>query len=136
MLFRSKSINDLLGHLEGDSVLKAISQLAKGCVKEYGGEVIRYGGDEFVILIPRPIEEAVHILEEFRQAVYYIPITYELATQITVTLGACSYPAMAITPQEAIEAADNALIRGKVKGKNRVVLAEEEDIEACRANKL
>lgn len=131
-----KSINDVLGHLEGDAVLKAISQLAKGSVKEYGGEVIRYGGDEFVLLIPRPLDEAIHILEEFRQAVYYIRITYELATPITVTLGACSYPAMAATPEEAIEAADNALIRGKVKGKNRVVLATDEDIEACRVNKL
>ncbi len=127
-----KSINDLLGHLEGDAVLKAISQLAKGCVKEYGGEVVRYGGDEFVILIPKPLVEAVHILEEFRQAVYYIPITYELATPITVTLGACSYPAMAATPQQAIKAADSALIRGKAKGKNRVVLATDEDIEASK----
>ena len=42
---------------------------------------------------------------------------------------------MAATPEEAIAAADNALIRGKVKGKNRVVLATDEDIEACRVNK-
>ncbi len=127
-----KSINDVLGHMEGDVVLKAIAQLAKGCVKEHGGEVIRYGGDEFVILIPRPLEDAIHILEEFRKDVYYIRISYELATPISVTLGVCAYPKMVSNPAEAIKAADNALIRGKVKGKNRVVMANDADIEMSK----
>lgn len=131
-----KKINDVLGHMEGDAVLKAISQVAKGSVKEYGGEIVRYGGDEFVILIPRPLDEAIHILEEFRQAVDYIRITYELAIPVSVTLGVCAYPEMVATPEEAIKAADNALIRGKVQGKNRVVLAIDEDIEACKGSKL
>lgn len=131
-----KTINDVSGHMEGDAVLRAIAQLAKGSVKEYGGEVIRYGGDEFVILIPRALEEAIHILEEFRQAVHYIRITYELATSISVTLGVCAYPQMIDTPQGAIKAADNALIRGKAEGKNRVVLATDEDISGCKGSKL
>lgn len=129
-----KKINDILGHMEGDAVLRAISQLAKGCIKEYDGQVVRYGGDEFVILIPRPLKEAIHILEEFRQIVHYIRITYELEASISVTLGVCAYPEMAATPEEAIKAADNALIRGKAKGKDRVVLATEEDIKACKGN--
>ncbi len=124
-----KQVNDMLGHLKGDTVLKAIAQLAKGSVREYGGEVVRYGGDEFVILIPIPIEEAIHILEEFRRGVYYIQLTYDIDIPVTVTLGACSYPDMAEDPHQAVRAADNALIRGKMKGKNRVVLAIEEDIK-------
>jgi diguanylate cyclase (GGDEF)-like protein len=128
-----KMVNDLLGHLKGDTVLKAISQLAKGCVKEYGGEVVRYGGDEFVILIPIPLQEAIHILEEFRRSVYYIQLTYDIDVPITVTLGACSYPDMVDDPHQAVRAADNALIRGKIKGKNRVVLALDEDIEKSKA---
>ncbi|WP_069998910.1 sensor domain-containing diguanylate cyclase [Cellulosilyticum sp. I15G10I2] len=130
-----KQVNDILGHLKGDTVLKAISQLAKGSVKEYGGEVVRYGGDEFVILIPVPIEEAIHILEEFRQAVYYIQLTYDVDIPVTVTLGVCTYPDMADDPHQAVRAADNALIRGKIKGKNRVVLAVDEDIVKSRIGK-
>ena len=131
-----KAINDRLGHLQGDIVLKAIAQLAKGSIKEYGGKVVRYGGDEFVILIPIDIEEGIHILEEFRKNINYIPITYGLSMPVTVTLGACAYPTMTPTPQEAIKAADNALIRGKSICKNRVVVAIEEDIKAVESNIL
>lgn len=123
-----KSINDILGHTEGDMVLKGIAQLAKGVVKECQGEVIRYGGDEFIILIPKPLVEAVHILEEFRQSVQYLKVAYDLEADISVTLGVCSYPDMVKEYSEMIEVADHALLRGKNKGKNRVVLATEEDV--------
>ncbi len=131
-----KSINDKLGHLQGDIALEAIAQLAKGAIEEYGGKVIRYGGDEFVILIPISIDKGIHILEEFRKNIHYIPITYGISMPITVTLGVCSYPEMISTPQEAIKAADNALIRGKGIRKNRVVLATQEDIAAVESNIL
>lgn len=124
-----KSINDELGHMEGDTVLKGIAQLAKGIVKDCEGEVIRYGGDEFVILIPRPLVEAVHILEEFRQSVHYLKVAYDLATDVSVTLGVCSYPEMLEDYSQIIRAADHALLRGKTRGKNRVVLASDEDIK-------
>lgn len=123
-----KSINDELGHMEGDTVLKGIAQLAKGVVKDCEGEVVRYGGDEFVILIPRPLVEAVHILEEFRKSVHYLKIAYDLATDVSVTLGVCSYPEIIEDYSQIIRVADHALLRGKNKGKNRVVLASEEDM--------
>lgn len=124
-----KAINDELGHMEGDAVLKGIAQLAKGVVKDCEGEVIRYGGDEFVILIPRPLVEAVHILEEFRKSVHYLKIAYDLATDVSVTLGVCSYPEILEDYSEIIRAADHALLRGKAKGKNRVILASHEDVK-------
>ena len=123
-----KTINDELGHMEGDTVLKGIAQLAKGIIKDCGGEVIRYGGDEFIILIPRPLVESVHILEEFRKSVHYIKVAYDLATDISVTLGVCSYPEILEDYSQLIRVADQALLRGKTKGKNRVVLASEEDM--------
>lgn len=123
-----KSINDEHGHMEGDIVLKGVAQLAKGIVKEWEGKVIRYGGDEFIIFIPIPLVEAIHILEEFRKSVHYLKITYDLVADISVTLGVCSYPQITEDYSQIIRAADNALIRGKVRGKNRVVLASNEDI--------
>lgn len=123
-----KSINDQLGHTEGDTVLKGIAQLAKGIVGDCKGEVIRYGGDEFIIIIPKPLTEAVHILEEFRKSVNYLKIAYDLPTQVSVTLGVCSYPEMIEEYSEIIRVADHALLRGKSYGKNRVVLASDEDV--------
>ena len=123
-----KSINDILGHKEGDMVLKSIAQLAKGILKDCQGEIVRYGGDEFVILIPKPLTEAVHILEEFRQSVHYLKVAYDLVTDVSVTLGMCSYPEKIEEYDKIIEVADRALLRGKSRGKNRVVLALEEDV--------
>lgn len=124
-----KTINDELGHLEGDIVLKGLSQLALGLAKECDGEVIRYGGDEFVILIPKAKREALEILENFRIGVSYLKIAYHLKTHISVTLGMCTYPDMLDEYGEAlVRAADNALLRGKVVGKNRIVLAQQEDM--------
>lgn len=124
-----KRINDAFGHIEGDMVLKAIAQLAKGSVKESGGEVVRYGGDEFVVIIPKPLGEALHILEEFRKAVHYLKIAYDLDTDISITLGVCSCPEIIKEYKKIIKIADRALLRGKIKGKNRVVLASDEDID-------
>lgn len=123
-----KSINDALGHIEGDIVLKGIAQLAQGMVKDYQGEVIRYGGDEFVILVPRALPEALAILEEFRKSVEYLKIAYDLTINITVTIGVCAYPEMVSQWEKLIQAADNALLKGKNKGKNRLVLANDEDM--------
>ncbi len=122
-----KRVNDTLGHLRGDDLLRAISQIAKGYVREFGGNVIRYGGDEFVILLPKPIEESKKIFEDFRNAVTYIPIVYDIKINVTVTIGVCSYPEICMDLEDVVRIADNALIRGKKEGKNRVVIATTKD---------
>lgn len=118
-----KRVNDTLGHLRGDDLLRAISQIAKGYVREFGGNVIRYGGDEFVILLPKPLDESIKIFEDFRNAVTYIPIVYDIKINVTVTIGVCSYPEICMDLEDIVRIADNALIRGKHEGKNRVVIA-------------
>lgn len=123
-----KTINDVLGHAEGDMVLKGIAQLAKGTVRECDGEIIRYGGDEFVIIIPRPLSESRCVLEEFRKAVHYLKVAYDLSVDVSVTLGVCAYPEMIQDYNQIVKTADQALLKGKVKGKNRVILAENEDL--------
>lgn len=124
-----KRINDMLGHITGDLVLKSIADTAKACVKQFGGEVVRYGGDEFVILIPEYLNEAINILESYRNAVCYISKTYNIELPVSITVGVCSFPDMVTDPYDAIKAADQALIRGKLKGKNRIIIATNEDIK-------
>lgn len=121
-----KSINDKLGHTEGDTVLKAIAQLAKGVIKETEGEVVRYGGDEFVILLPKPLDESINIFEEFRKCVHYLRIPYNLETDVSVTVGVSSYPEIIGDYNELIKTADQALLQGKESGKNRIVVATSE----------
>ncbi|MEE1071090.1 MAG: GGDEF domain-containing protein, partial [Cellulosilyticum sp.] len=123
-----KLINDELGHFVGDDVLKAVAQLAKDVVKEYGGEVVRYGGDEFVVIFPLSLEESIQILEEFRNSVYYIQVTHEIEIPISVTIGVCSTSNLKLPPEDTVKVADNALLRGKSKGKNCIIVAEISDI--------
>lgn len=122
-----KRVNDTLGHLRGDDLLRAISQIAKGYVREFGGNVIRYGGDEFVILLPKPLDESIRIFEDFRNAVTYISIVYDIKIDVTVTIGVCAYPEICKDLNDIVRIADNALLRGKHEGKNRVVVANAED---------
>lgn len=124
-----KLVNDYLGHTKGDDVLRSIAQAAKDYFLQYDGEVIRYGGDEFVFLIPGKIEKNFSLLETFGKTIPELPVVKNENVPVTVTMGVCEYPAMTKDVMRALEVADHALIRGKHEGKNRVVIAIEEDFK-------
>lgn len=124
-----KVINDKMGHIVGDTVLRGLSHLAENLVIDYKGKVIRYGGDEFVIILPVCQEEALEILESFRKEVTYLNIAYHLSYPISVTIGVCGYPdIVGECGENLIKAADSALLRGKEQGKNKIILATKQDI--------
>lgn len=126
-----KAVNDFLGHIKGDEVLQAIAKGAKQYLKKHKGTVVRYGGDEFVLLIPKGIKESLKIFTEFQQLVPSLPVISEISIPVTITMGVCSYPDMTLDLAKIVQAADNALLRGKDAGKNRVIVASYEDCE-CR----
>lgn len=122
-----KAVNDLLGHIKGDEVLQSLAIAVKEVLEGYNGKVIRYGGDEFVLLLPRPLEEAVNIFRRFQESVPYLPIIREISIAVTITMGISSYPDMTLDKGLLINAADKALLRGKDAGKNCIELAVQED---------
>jgi len=118
---RFKTINDTDGHAAGDEVLIRLTMILKEYVRE-GDLVARFGGDEFVLLLECPSDEAVRTAERLRAAVsdarIQIPSGKTLA--VTISLGVASV-SDTDTMGTILSRADAALYRAKEEGRNRVV---------------
>lgn len=120
-----KRINDTFGHPAGDMVLRAFANLLK--TKCRSGDIVsRFGGEEFVVVMPAAsLEDATRRAETLRQGAGQMELTHEtqpLGT-ITVSLGVAVFPDHGITGEALIQTADAALYRAKQQGRNQVVAA-------------
>jgi diguanylate cyclase (GGDEF)-like protein len=117
-----KSINDQHGHEAGDEVLRAVSRTIAACVRDVD-TVARFGGEEFIALLPETrLDAALEVAERIRASVANTAVPWR-ATEIRVTLsvGIAACPDTAAQPQDLIGSADEALYRAKNDGRNRVV---------------
>jgi len=122
-----KKVNDTYGHLIGDQVIRATAQVLKSAVK--GRDVVaRFGGEEFVVLLPEtPGHGALALAEQIRAAFGKLRIrrqgSDEIIAQITISIGvATALPGESV--EQAIDRADQALYRAKNEGRNCVRVAE------------
>lgn len=118
-----KKINDLFGHFIGDRVLKDVARLIVESVRE-SDVVCRYGGEEFTVLLPGQDEAtASAIAERIRLAIERETLreeVYRVSMTVTVSIGVSVYPHKALSREELVQSADNALYAAKQKQKNRV----------------
>jgi len=117
-----KPINDQHSHEAGDYVLKTIAQRLLSCVREMD-TVVRYGGDEFIILLPDldNTEAAQHTAERVLNNVI-TDINWQGKTlNVTSSIGGAIYPDTVNTTDMLIMGADNAMYEAKDNGKNRIV---------------
>jgi len=107
-----KNYNDKKGHLAGDSMLKSAAEVFNNCVRAVD-IVCRYGGEEFIIMLPQTGKSGAQIIaERLRvQCGLYLPTT--------VSIGIASLPEDAKTVEELIQKADDALYQAKRSGKNK-----------------
>jgi diguanylate cyclase (GGDEF)-like protein len=112
-----KSINDRLGHAEGDRVLRAIGESLVTCAGE-GGEVFRIGGEEFALLCPYPHGVARLLGERIRQAVSVVD---GKGQSVTVSIGVASVDGGTIDLMDLYTIADRNLYAAKAAGRDRVV---------------
>lgn len=120
-----KKFNDTYGHDAGDIVLIELSKLLSTSVRK-GDVVCRYGGEEFVVILPGPPPGAALERAEMLRAKVEneLRIPYQgKSLQLTISLGAAFYPDHGATPDQILKAADTALYRAKESGRNRAVLA-------------
>ena len=128
---RFKEIDDANGHLAGDEVLRAIAAEIQHAVR--GGDYVgRYGGDEFVVLLPGTKSlELVAIANRIRARIATIEVTVpvkragkpETITGLTASIGAAVYPDTAGEYTILLQAADDAVFAAKERGRDQVVLA-------------
>ncbi|TPV59044.1 sensor domain-containing diguanylate cyclase [Aestuariibacter sp. GS-14] len=113
-----KQINDTHGHTVGDAVLKSVASVARSVCREsdlFG----RFGGDEFLILLPNtPLEAGVKVAEQIRNAVSHVSAQFE---DIDVSCSFGVAPVKAVEGlDEAFELADRQLLAAKRAGRNQV----------------
>jgi two-component system, cell cycle response regulator len=119
-----KEINENFDHTFGDFVLLAFARKVRATIREID-IAARFGGDEFVVLLPNTgLEEAVNIAERIRKTVTDYSFEHDKhATKVTLSLGIASFDGRdEITPEEFLRRADCALLEAKRRGRDRVVL--------------
>ena len=128
-----KKINDTFGHLTGDLVLKEIGAIITGSVRSYDW-VGRYGGEEFLIVLPgTEIESALYRAEQLRLAVQSAKVgNDEITLQVTASFGVASDFPPDYDAEAIIRTVDTALYRAKNSGRNCITAAEM-DMPLCES---
>ena len=116
-----KLINDQYGHNNGDIALKAFSDLTKKLLRS-SDICFRYGGDEFVILLPETgLDDGFTVVERLRQAFDCNQLTFPDGRSVhsTVSIGLTQYTADSISLEQLLRASDKALYDAKNTGRNK-----------------
>ncbi|MCX8997845.1 GGDEF domain-containing protein [Rhizobiaceae bacterium BDR2-2] len=114
-----KLVNDNFGHLQGDVVLKGLAGLLQATVRNED-KLYRFGGEEFIILLPGlDHEKAMALAERLRREVATIMATPDLAP-VTISSGVATGPEDGGSFSELIASADGRLYRAKAEGRNCV----------------
>ena len=124
-----KRFNDCYGHLAGDACLRSIAAVFKDVVTRPGDLVVRYGGEEFLIVLPSTdLKGASLVAEKVRSKIEALKIPRAGAGVlpfVTISLGVFScVPGRDQASKEALSAADGLLYRAKSEGRNRVKASE------------
>jgi diguanylate cyclase (GGDEF)-like protein len=124
-LDKFKNVNDQKGHLEGDLVLARVGRLLEQKVR-HSNVVARYGGDEFVVLMPETgLEQAQILAERLRVWIASDPMLNQL--QITGSFGVATFPLHGARVEEILSVADEGMYVSKHAGGDRVSHVESKD---------
>ena len=115
-----KGYNDGAGHVAGDGVLRSVAHALRRQIRS-GDALYRYGGEEFLVLLPeQTIESAALAAERLRAAVEALALPHPSGGTVTVSAGVAGTSEGGCRPDELFQLADQALYRAKSAGRNRV----------------
>jgi diguanylate cyclase (GGDEF)-like protein/putative nucleotidyltransferase with HDIG domain len=118
-----KAYNDTYGHPAGDILLGQIGKIIKSSVRNVD-HAFRYGGDEFVVILPQTARDDAHVVAERVRGQIAVEMEKKVIT-VTCSIGLASYPTDGAVANELVNAADNALYHAKRTGGNRIILSSK-----------
>ena len=123
-----KQINDRFGHQVGDQALIAVARCMHNMLRDTD-RLGRYGGEEFVVLLPHTaMEDALTTAEKLRASIMNLEVPEITDERITISVGVAGYPNTGIDSiDDLIQQADQALYDAKNDGRNRVAVAASAD---------
>jgi diguanylate cyclase (GGDEF)-like protein len=121
-----KQYNDTLGHFAGDDLLRTAGTIMQRAVRAED-VVCRYGGDEFVVIMP---DTAANVVEQRANSLH--EALGQLPGPVTASIGLALYPSDASSGKALLESADSALYQAKRSGRARVARATSPDAAASR----
>ena len=129
-----KSVNDTLGHGQGDRLLIEVARTLSGATRQ-GDTVARFGGDEFILMLGRisSREELAAIMNRLMKVVQKPVLLAGQEFFISVSAGVAAYPQDGDDPETLLKNADTAMYRAKSEGKGRYVFCSREIREEIHA---
>jgi putative two-component system response regulator len=118
-----KQVNDRFGHAAGDQVLRAVADALRGLMRQ-SDTLVRYGGEEFVALLPNTNgDDATVLAERMRTTVaaLQLPIEGASTVRVTISLGVASFPDDARDGKSLVQLGDAAMYLAKRSGRNRTI---------------
>lgn len=121
-----KGFNDTYGHVAGDDCLRKIGAVIKDSISRTTDLGVRYGGEEFLVVLPETDEEgARRVAQRIQEGVWELAIahlTSEFSDRVTLSIGVVTSDLLAIElPEDLIEKADARLYEAKAAGRNRLI---------------
>lgn len=122
-----KRVNDICSHAVGDQILVALAETAQGLVRQ-SDVICRIGGEEFGVIMPScGAGDALGLARRLQHRLEMQPI--DAAGEITLSIGIAQGPEHAMNPRELVACAEAAMMSAKFRGKNRIVIFNEETAE-------
>jgi diguanylate cyclase (GGDEF)-like protein/putative nucleotidyltransferase with HDIG domain len=119
-----KAVNDTFGHKVGDELLRQVGQVILGQLRDYDF-LARYGGDEFVAIVPNAEpEDVADLCERIERAVgdFRLPVGEKGDARVGVSLGSAGYPLAGATFDQIVVAADKAMYTRKISRKRLLAI--------------
>ncbi|PKM50710.1 MAG: hypothetical protein CVV02_10525 [Firmicutes bacterium HGW-Firmicutes-7] len=120
-----KNVNDTYGHLFGDEAIKMVSRITQRYAQSYDGFAGRYGGEEFVLVLPdHGLQETVEIMKEMHDELKKEPLYYnrDRLVYINVSIGVTAYPDFGVNAEDLLNRADNAMYYSKEHGRGKITV--------------
>ena len=128
-----KNVNDTYGHLAGDAVIKMVANVVNTYAKKHKGVACRYGGEEFLLILPgKDVEAAYRTVVEMHDTIKCTEVEFEkYKIHVNSSIGIASFPETTKTVHELLSKSDEAMYYGKEHGRGVVIIdgREEETLE-------